>query len=327
VIDHLEQRLQGKRMLVIGDLMIDRELTISYLRPSNEGGGSIYRHEAAALFPGGAANLAMNLASLGAQVDLIGPIGQDPEGLWLKGRLAEAGIDYIPMSPAQQRRWEASTVKTRILVQAETDRPLARIDRDMRYELPAREAQTLIAERGGYDALLLSDYRKGCFANPFTVRDLISTFRTFNPYAQIGVNAKPELVSVLPAGVDLVTLNSDEYREVAQPSESLDQVRHRLGARYLLNTRGAAGLWLIGPKGQVTSQGAYQVPVRDAVGCGDATFAAAMLALTVTDDGHTIAAIANAAGAAKVSKRGTLPVTMADLTTLLGHFEPSLATA
>lgn len=303
-----------KRVLVIGDLMVDTELVVSPGRPSPEGKGEVVRQLLARRFPGGAANVAMNCRSLGAHVDLLGATGSDGDGQWLAVYLQEQGIRTPHSRFAYRLNWERTTVKTRITRDGVT---LLRVDRDAVNELAPLESRRWIAEQGPYDALLLSDYQKGAFTNRLMVTELLRAFRQHHPGAVIGVNPKPALLSLPLGPLDLVSVNASEYRAALLPYESLSDMACRLNSRYLLRTQGDRGLWLAGADGTLIQQGPLPVAAIDPVGCGDATFAAAALALTVTDDLEEIARIANAAGAAKVAKRGTAPVSAAELFSLL----------
>jgi bifunctional ADP-heptose synthase (sugar kinase/adenylyltransferase) len=117
-------------------------------------------------------------------------------------------------------------------------------------------------------------------------------------------------------------VNEAEYEDLAEYNESHDALQRRLQVRYLLKTRGRNGIEVsLGPDYVFRSSG-YRLGSADVVGAGDSTFSVASLALSVTDDSKVIAALANAAGAAKVMKQGTRPVTTFDVAGMLTRRPP-----
>lgn len=320
MIQEFQRRWAGKRVLVVGDLMVDVEWQTEYSRPSKERGGDVLIERGQRRYPGGAANVALNCARLGAAVDLIGASGLDNAGTWLKVFLAEQGVQLLSAGYTYRHQWEGTTVKTRLLKDGE---PLCRIDHDVIQGLAGVETRRSLIEAAPYDALLLSDYQKGAFASAGLVQDLIRLFKHHHPAGIIGANPKPALTTLLPPGLDLITVNSQELRAMTRKGERTIDVSQRLGCRYLLHTMGARGLWLSSAAGEVTQLEALPVAAVDPCGCGDSVFAAAMLALTVSDSVSRVAAIANAAGAAAVGKRGTRPVSATELFHLLAVAVPA----
>ncbi|MFQ6675955.1 MAG: bifunctional heptose 7-phosphate kinase/heptose 1-phosphate adenyltransferase, partial [Fidelibacterota bacterium] len=110
----LEKNFGSKTVLVIGDLMLDNYLWGNAERISPEAPVPVVKIESTGSNPGGAANVAYNLQSLGARVVLAGVIGDDPDGARLKSILQDLGIDVegVVVDPAKP-----TTVKTRIIAQ------------------------------------------------------------------------------------------------------------------------------------------------------------------------------------------------------------------
>jgi bifunctional ADP-heptose synthase (sugar kinase/adenylyltransferase) len=146
---------------------------------------------------------------------------------------------------------------------------------------------------------------------------VVSRFRNANPNGKIAANPKPILTSHL-AGIDLLSVNDAEYRELRMGKGSIADVRERINVGYLLHTQGRRGLTIVNRARRLLHIPAYQLDFKDPVGAGDATFAAAALALLVTEDQEVIGTLANTAGAAKVAKNGTHPVSVRDFATLMG---------
>lgn len=307
---------QDHKVLVVGDAMLDVEIHGNYVGPSPEGGGPVLSEQKILRFPGGAANVAMNLKALGARVKLLAPIGLDESGDWLKAKLLEEKIPWIPTYFPCRNSWPTTTTKTRVY--RDGREMLCRIDRDAHLIL-ASNLVCRVVEAESFELVVLSDYQKGCFAqNP---QHFITRLRTQRPNTRITANPKPILVPQLK-GIDLISLNQREFADTLQGGESHDALERRLHVRYVLETLGAGGLYIsVGPNHLHHSSG-HRFSNPDPVGAGDATFAAASLALLVTEERKIIAEIANAAGAAKVLKSGTRPVTTIDVEGILARRPP-----
>src|SRR5436309_13160795 len=105
-------RLSNKRIVVIGDLIADQFFYGEVSRVSREAPVFILRHEHTETTPGGAGNCAMNLAALGANVELISVLGDDEPGRVLVRTLGEAGVNCAAVSVSDDRR---TTTKVRVL--------------------------------------------------------------------------------------------------------------------------------------------------------------------------------------------------------------------
>src|SRR5687768_3400844 len=102
----------GRRLIVIGDTIADQFLYGNISRVSREAPVFILRHEQTQTVPGGAANCAMNLAALGAQVSLISTVGNDEPGKELRAKLETAGVDVSGVIVSEKIQ---TTTKVRIL--------------------------------------------------------------------------------------------------------------------------------------------------------------------------------------------------------------------
>lgn len=321
----LVAQFTGKRVLVIGDLMVDLHIQATPSRFCPEASElQILSQERLTRYPGGAANVAMNCQALGASVTLIGAAGRDPQGQWLHDTLMRKGIRCPWPGRVAGNRSPQTTTKLRIYV---GDSLTCRVDHDQYQELVAEDLVQRISEWEGFDLLLLSDYQKGALSG--VLDPVLRAFQKCSPGGVVAANPKPELARELPQDIDLVSFNQYEWQRFRELAElDLDtyvelresEALHRLRTRYLLVTAGEQGLTLHRkylPKAY-TSPGR---PVRrpDVVGAGDAVFAAAGLALTVTKELAPIANIANAAGILKVQKSGTSPVRSSELESFLAH--------
>jgi rfaE bifunctional protein kinase chain/domain len=304
----------GKRVLVVGDIMADVDLHTKFTRFSSEFEGKIYEEKEEIRHPGGAANVAQICASLGASVELMGPIGTDQDGIRLWSQFHEIDrLRYVAFLGAPQ--WKETTVKTRLF---QDKLFVCRLDRDVINPFPIEQFQRkLHPEILPYDALLLSDYQKGCFPSAAVAQEFVNAFRQHSPKGFVGFNPKPQSIPAYPKGFDLISMNDLEYRRIDQRGDPGSVVARRCGVRYLLHTQGSRGLEL-----HSAENGSFRAVVRevakpDVVGCGDATFAAAVLAALTTEDPGQIASIASAAGTAKAAKSGTVPITCEEIYRLL----------
>mgnify|MGYP000603669087 CR=1 FL=1 len=308
--------LGAARVLVVGDVMLDRYWQGPTGRISPEAPVPVLRVEDETRRPGGAANVAMNLGALGVDVTLVGLVGNDDHASLLEAQLREGGV-----TPALQRVDTHPTIcKLRVLSQRQQ---LIRLD----FERPFTPAETAgLAERfsealAQVDAVIVSDYAKGTLSE---VEDLIARAR------QRGV---PVLVD--PKGTDwqryrgatLLTPNLPEFRQVAGHAMAGDNAIEAAARRLatdldltaLLVTRGDEGMTLVPEPGEALNLPAHAREVYDVTGAGD-TVIALLGAVLATGAGMAEAtALANLAASLVVAKVGTASVTVAELEAAAGH--------
>lgn len=320
--DELVEVWSKKRILVVGDAMVDIDLYSSFVRPSNELGGPILREQKRILAPGGAANVAMNVKYLGPRVSLIAPIGTDENGQWLLGKLKDEKIDVASQYFTACKNWTGTTVKTRIYNGSQA---VCRVDKDYHQILPHTSIRSVL-ENSSYDALLISDYQKGALFEGS--QQLVANFRMRNPTALVAANAKPSAVKSLMGRIDMLSVNDEEYKQMEGAHEEELSLIQKLGISALLHTRGWRGLVYAEkgiylpskePRIERVAVDGYDVDRPDFVGAGDSTFVAGALALLCSAEPDMIAKVANAAGAAKVVKQGTQPISPADMAVFLNR--------
>lgn len=301
------------RVLVAGDLMLDRYWSGTTRRISPEAPVPVVQVGAMEDRPGGAANVALNLAALGCQTYLVGVTGDDEAADILVIRLADAGVD----TRIHRRRGLPTITKLRVLahhqqlIRLDFERSLAPQGED---PLPALVAGLLDQA----DLLVLSDYAKGTLANP---QPLIAAAKE---------RGKPVLVD--PKGRDflryqgatLLTPNRAELEDVVGPMEDDvalvekgQRLRAELGLGALLVTLGERGMLLL-RGGTGPCETALHLPTRarevyDVTGAGDtviATLAAALAAGVALAEACTLA---NCAAGLAVGKLGTATVSAREL--------------
>lgn len=307
----LLDRFRGRRFLVVGDLMLDRYVFGDVERISPEAPVPVVKVRRTEERLGGAANVANNLVSLGAEVALCGVVGEDVDGGSVARSLEERKIDASLLLPAPGR---PTTRKIRIIAHQQQ---VVRVDHERDDPLGAGIEDTLaksIAERTrAVDGVILSDYGKGVVCEK-TIRAVVEAaggkVRTF-------VDPKVKHFS-LYRGVSLVTPNLAEASLAAGEKIVDDDSLMRAGGRLLellpgttvLLTRGAAGMSLFEPSGLVTHIGTVARRVFDVTGAGDtviSTFAVAAVAGAV---GVEAAILANHAAGEVVQESGAAVVTL-----------------
>ena len=311
------------KVLVIGDVMVDRYCWGSVNRISPEAPVPVVSHESTTLAGGGAANVAANIAGLGATPILVGITGDDEEAGLLPGIMESAGISEFKFFPIEGRK---TTVKTRIVAH---NQQLVRLDQETSTELRSDESEAIFQEVKSFfdiaDVIVISDYAKGLLTTEF-VQSLISWARATNK--SILVDPKGNDYSKY-TGATILTPNEKEASEacrLGQEGGDLVQTANEilldgLDLEALLITQGEAGMTLL-QKGKPTSYlKATARHVYDVTGAGDTVVATLAVALGAGLDLLGAAEIANLAAGFVVENVGTTPIALSDLLT----FEPSVA--
>jgi D-beta-D-heptose 7-phosphate kinase/D-beta-D-heptose 1-phosphate adenosyltransferase len=328
-------RLRGKRIGVLGDLMLDRYLWGTASRLSPEAAVPVVDFVEQSECLGGSGNVAANLAALGASVECFGAIGNDEPGAALRNCLRASNI-ADKGALADPRR--VTTVKTRIIARHQQ---IVRVDRERREPLRPETEERLL--RGLFtalkhlDALVLSDYDKGLVTDNFAERVLsachqlrVAVFvkpKTSRLYAYRG--ARVIVCNAKEAGF-FVTRSLGDEKSVEEAGRAL--LAH-FGCGAVLITRGEKGMSLI----EETSPRALHIPatgfevtyarvgqpgidrrttgrqVFDVTGAGDTVLSVLALAAAAGAPLADAAILANIAAGVAVSKLGTATVTPAEL--------------
>ncbi len=320
--EQIVERFAAKRVLVVGDLMVDEYIGGSVSRVSPEAPVLVLNAESHAFMPGGAANVVAQIRALGAEAVVAGVVGRDAVGERLIEELQNLGADTSALVASDDR---PTTQKTRIVAGTQQ---LVRVDREVRAPLPPGVAGTLI-ERATQllsvcDALLFSDYDKGVLGRPL-VRALIEAARARG----IPVTANPKPASARNyEGADVAQFNRVEADAALGTTHGFEgagdetfhaagtRLRALLGVRFLLVTRGAQGLTLFDPDGGHADLAPHRVEVFDGTGAGDSTISGLTLALAAGASPIQAAALGNATGGAVVRKVGVATAAPAEVLAL-----------
>lgn len=311
-VSDLLGRMEGLRAAVIGDVMLDRYLLGDVERISPEAPVPVVSVEEDWATAGGAANVAANVATMGATVDLVGAVGDDDAAALLRQSLDSLGIetDGLVVVPGRP-----TTTKTRLIARGQQ---LVRIDREVDNPLADRFRDALIeaAHRAitEADVLLLEDYDKGVF-DPAMIADLIATAAAEN----IPVVADPKERHFRHyAGATVLKPNRRELSQAVRTRLSGDgpdlaAAREELGVDYLLLTLGAEGMALVARDGLVRRTPSIALEVFDVSGAGDTVTAWVGMALAADASIEEATWLANLAAGVEVGKQGTATVSPSEI--------------
>ena len=321
-------RFPERRLLVIGDAIADQFIYGAIARVSREAPVFILRHEHTETLPGGAANCAVNLASLGARVSLISVAGEDEPGRALLEKLQAAGVDCDGVLTLPSIR---TPTKVRILAGQlhSTRQQVIRIDYEgeplARPEWRQQLRDSVRNRTQAVDAMIVSDYN-------YSVADaeMAVCAREAAAAGKIPVLADSRFRLADFAGFTSATPNQDEVeqllgkelRETDELVTASEKLRERLRLGALLVTRGSHGMMLLEDGAaavQLEAIGAHD-PV-DVTGAGDTVMAAYTLALACGSSFADAARVANYAAGLVVMKRGTASVTTDELENSILHSE------
>ncbi len=317
----LLKRIAGLRILVIGDVMLDHYIWGDATRISPEAPVPVIDIARDTWTAGGAANVAINVAGLGARCTVFGFIGGDDSGLRLRDILRGKGVETIGTSGGAM-----TIVKTRVMVQHQQ---LCRLDRESpasEYAADPAEAARLLAEAiRDSDAVVFSDYAKGLLTNGL-VSGVTALARREKKFVALDPKPKNPLSF---KGLDLMTPNKREALQLAgiEPGQGApfpaDRVCSRLQEKYatrnVVVTLGEDGM-LLSSQGRVLKT----IPtaareIYDVSGAGDTALAGLVLALTSGAGLEEAAHFANAAAGVVVGKLGTATVTPGELLDYVQH--------
>lgn len=311
---HSLSSIGRKRIMVIGDLMIDRYIFGSCGRISPEAPVPVLLYSQEREVLGGAANMAANIRAAGQEVLLLSCIGSDADGEKLCSLLEENGISSNLLLRGEG---QVTTVKTRYV--AEGQHQILRLDQEKIHDLTVSQCAQLEGKLQSVidtlDLIVLSDYQKGVLtpeviqmvvaaAAEHGVR-IVADVKDKRPEKYRGIFLlKPNMKEL--AGLTGMTVESQE--EVASAAQNL---RRTCGSAYILVTQSGDGMTLVGEK-------AIHIPceakeVFDVTGAGDTALAYLSAALANDIPVEESALLSNIAAGVKVSKMGTSVVRLSEI--------------
>ena len=320
------RRFPEARVLVVGDIMLDRYVSGSAGRLSPEAPIPVLRPSHSHATLGGAANVALNVVTLGGQARLIGVVGGDAAGAELERLLVSSLImPHLVVEPDRP-----TTVKTRFMV---GPHQLLRLDEETTVAIAPETARALLAKVAATlapgDVVVLSDYAKGVLSD-----DLLGQIIALAADHRAMVIADPKRDDFLAyRGAAVLTPNEYEVRLATRidAAEDTDAARAgqaalaQTGGQAVLVTRSARGLTLVRRDAPALHLPTRAREVADVSGAGDTLVAALAVALAVGGSLPAASVLANITAGISVGKPGTATVAKDELLGVL-HFEELVAT-
>jgi rfaE bifunctional protein kinase chain/domain len=317
-IEQLFQSFKNKKILVVGDVMLDRYMIGSVSRISPEAPVPIVELLQEEDRLGGAANVALNIVALGADVILGSVIGNDKYGNQIKSLCETAGIDAKAIYATSSR---STTVKTRILG---NNQQLLRIDSEMKDYLSPEDEIAFLNQihtfvSTGIDAIIFEDYNKGLLTQK-VIGQIIQWAKEFNVITTVDPK-KNHFFSY--QGVTLFKPNLKELKEglgmtfdfATQKSEfekAIGILHQKINNKFTFVTLSEHGV-AISDHSKVDYFGAHLRTISDVSGAGDTVIAVATLCLTVGCSMQEVAQISNLAGGLVCEKSGVVSIHPAEL--------------
>jgi rfaE bifunctional protein kinase chain/domain len=314
----LEEILSGftsSRVMVLGDLMLDHFLWGTVTRISPEAPVPVVEVSDETTRLGGAANVARNIHTLGAQPVLVGLVGDDLHGKTLLRAIGEEGIDTRCVVTDPER---GTTVKTRVVAHSQQ---VVRADREDIRDVVGKTFQQILdgvnQEIDGVQALIISDYGKGVITAEI-LRQVLGLAKQRGKF--VAVDPKESHFD-LYRGVSMITPNQKEagyaYGKAITDQASLKEVGQGMLQRFqleaLLITRGEEGMSLFEGDGTLTHFPSMAREVYDVTGAGDTVVGSLTVARTAGASLKEAALISNHAAGIAVGDVGTTAVTFQEL--------------
>lgn len=316
---------EGRRILVIGDLMLDEYVWGDVNRISPEAPVQVVSVEREAFTLGGAGNVVNNLTALGASVSVAGVVGDGEDGRIMMDRFAALGADASGVIRETGRR---TTRKTRVMA---SNQHVVRIDRETVKPVAAETHDRMEARirdlLPSADIVLVSDYDKGLLAPPFLGRMLEMAGdhgkrvlcdpkgRNFSKYRGADLITPNRKEAALASGIDI--------RDDASLRRAADAIMDAADLPHLLITQGKAGMTLFGRDRPPLRIPAEARQVFDVSGAGDTVLSVVGLSLAAGALLEEAARLANTAAGIVVGKVGAAAVSRAELESALGRLTAS----
>lgn len=304
----LVRRFEGKRILVVGDLMLDQYVRGKVERISPEAPVPVVSVHTESFVPGGAGNVARNLASLGARAVVAGAVGPDDAGRKLRAELSSDGIDVESVVVDSAR---LTAQKCRVVAERQQ---VVRYDRETKGPLSAAAQRSLLEHLGELlptvEAVILSDYGKGVISAPLVRASIAGAQKR-----RIPILADPKVEHFkLYRRVTCITPNlSEAWAGMGRvPQDGLEALEDlgrsiikALGCESLLITRGPEGMSLFDSRARPVHIPTQAREVFDVSGAGDTVVSVMALALSCAASMLEAAHLANLAAGIVVGKLGT----------------------
>jgi D-beta-D-heptose 7-phosphate kinase/D-beta-D-heptose 1-phosphate adenosyltransferase len=312
-MDHVQitKEFAKARVLVLGDVMLDQYWWGTVDRISPEAPVPVVRLDRTTIAAGGAANVAMNVAGLGAKPILMGGVGDDVEARLLIGHLNERGISSEYLKTLAR----PTSVKTRIVAHGQH---VVRIDKEKLMPLAAKEEDAVVRSALDVvdlvDAVIVSDYAKGFVTNGILNAVIAQSRKSGIP---VLIDPKGKDYGKY-SGATILTPNRREALEAcgldANESDQVPAAAARIYERCdlsaLVVTEGENGITLVEPEGDIFRLRAQTHEVYDVTGAGDTVIAGLGVSIASGLNFREAVYIANVAAGVVVEQVGTTAITV-----------------
>ena len=307
--------MRDKRVLVVGDVILDEWVWGSVTRISPEAPVPVVAVDDHSFTLGGAGNVASNLRAIGAHVSFAGTVGDDAEGRRVLALLDAIEVERRGAIALGDRM---TTRKTRIVahnqqvVRAdwESPAPLAAPDRERLRVLIASLARE-------HDAVVLSDYAKGLFSLDIVEATAACPIVAADP-KPANIDLFVGVTCVAPNAAEASAATGIPIKDAASLERAGTALLERLRCRYVVVTRGERGMALFGAEGERMTIPSVARTVYDVSGAGDTVIAVLTLALAAEAPIGLAMQLANFAAGAVVGKLGTATASPAEILELVG---------
>ena len=313
--EEIISNFKDAKVMVVGDLILDEFLWGKVDRISPEAPVPVVWVERESFMPGGASNVANNIASFGAKVELVGIVGRDERGRILKNELNKRGVITNGVVSDTKR---PTTLKSRVIAHKQQ---VVRIDKEdvssVRRETLAKVISYIKKKIEDIDILIIEDYGKGLIT-PELLKAIVPFAKKHNK--TIAVDPKQDHFS-LYKGVTLITPNAEEASKATgvklHDKRSIDEAGRKLlkklKCKTILITLGEKGMALFRQERTTTYIPTTAQDVYDVSGAGDTVVGTFSLALVSGAKDTEAAYIANYAAGVVVGKVGIAVVTRDEL--------------
>jgi D-beta-D-heptose 7-phosphate kinase/D-beta-D-heptose 1-phosphate adenosyltransferase len=308
-------RMRDKRVLVVGDVMLDEWVWGSVTRISPEAPVPVVAVDDHSFTLGGAGNVANNLRAIGARVSFAGTIGDDSEGKRVLELFDGIEVERSAVIPLADR---PTTRKTRIVAH---NQQVVRADWESAAPLDRGNRERLSVLVSGlapqHDAVVLSDYAKGLFSRELVAAASTARVVTADP-KPANMNLFAGVTCVAPNATEAAAASGVAIKDDASLERAATVLLERLGCRYVVITRGEKGMALFGADGERMFIPSVARTVYDVSGAGDTVIAVLTLALAADAPIGLAVQLANFAAGAVVGKLGTATASPDEILALVG---------
>jgi D-glycero-beta-D-manno-heptose-7-phosphate kinase len=309
-LEEIQKHFAGKRIAVVGDLMLDRYFWGTVSRISPEAPVPVVEVDEESTRLGGAANVANNIASLGGVPLMIGVVGNDAGAESLRKLVAEKGF---PTNGIVVDNSRPTTIKTRVIAHGQH---VVRIDQEEKVDINDDTQRlvlaVLLSQIQSLDGIILEDYNKGVLT-----RGLISSIIQLSKENKKTISVDPKFNNFFDyQGVSIFKPNRKETEEAlgrrlhtfTEMEEAAHELRTKLNADNVLLTLGEMGMILLERNGPLVHVETKTRHVADVSGAGDTVIATLTMAMAAGATVRESAALANYAGGIVCGEVGIVPI-------------------